>query len=247
MENVRKAVEKYPTVFCGVIPFSREITGIDDVSDKNFIPYGSTLLTTLGLEHQWKGLHFDLSQFNYASALANRDDMLNDNVLRLDDAIQFLQTLNPTDTVFVRPSEDLKQFSGQVVDTGECCTWFKSMMECETSGTYKLKPDMLVVVSAPKNIVCEWRYFVVGGKIVSGSIYRIHNQLRSIREDDAAVLKEAQAFADEWLPDSCCVMDLALLKDGQLKVIEFNCINASGFYANDVGAVFDALWAYHAS
>ena len=38
-------------------------------------------------------------------------------------------------------------------------------------------------------------------------------------------------------------MDLALVKEG-LKVIEFNCINASGFYDHDVKAIMTSLYEY---
>lgn len=251
LEEIRKAVEPYPTVFCGVIPFSRDITGIEDeVNQKDFIPYGSTLMTTLGHDvHKWTGLHFDLAKFNYDQSLANRDDMLNSNVVRLDEAIRILEAVvqDNTDTLyFTRPSEDLKQFSGQVIDAKECLGWFKSMMECETSGSYKLEPETKIVLCEPQNIQAEWRWFVVGGKVVSGSMYRAHGQLRKERVTEQDMIDEAQTFADKWLPDDCCVMDLALV-DGELKVIEFNTLNSSGFYDHDIPAVFKALWEYHQS
>jgi ATP-grasp domain, R2K clade family 3 len=62
---------------------------------------------------------------------------------------------------------------------------------------------------------------------------------------DPEVIAEAQAFADKWLPLDCIVMDLALLTTGEVKVIEFNAINSSGFYACDVKKIFKALWEYH--
>jgi hypothetical protein len=65
-----------------------------------------------------------------------------------------------------------------------------------------------------------------------------------IRELDQKVIDEAQSFADKWLPDSCCVMDLALVDDS-LKVIEFNCINSSGFYNHDVSKIFKELYEFH--
>lgn len=42
------------------------------------------------------------------------------------------------------------------------------------------------------------------------------------------MLQRAQEKSNIWLPH-CCVMDLAETDDG-LKCIEFNSINASGFY-----------------
>jgi hypothetical protein len=100
------------------------------------------------------------------------------------------------------------------------------------------------VLCEPQNIKAEWRWFVVGGKVISGSMYRAHNQLRKMRVVEQDLINEAQLLADKWLPDECCVMDLALVGE-ELKVIEFNCINSSGFYDNDVNAIFEALWNYH--
>lgn len=173
--------------------------------------------------------------------------MLNSNVMRLDDAIHMLGIIknrDPKSLWFVRPSEDLKQFSGQVIEAEECYNWFKSMMECETSGTYKLEPETMIVICSPQPIQAEWRWFIVGGKVISGSMYNIHNQLRKERVTDQEMIDEAQTFADKWLPSECCVMDIALVND-ELKVIEFNAINSSGFYDNDVDTIFKALWEYH--
>lgn len=63
-------------------------------------------------------------------------------------------------------------------------------------------------------------------KLINGSMYRhVHNFGRSANHH--LIVKEAQSFASKWLPDPCCVMDLALVND-ELYVIEFNCI-FSGF------------------
>jgi len=244
LEKVRVAVQPYPHQFVGMIPFSREITSDTPIVGNAYIPYGSTLLTTVASqENNWVGLFFDLDTFNYSAALANRDDMLNSDVMDLSIAIEKLEKMDPKELVFTRPSEDLKQFTGQVIEVGECAAWFKDMMECQTSGSYKLDPTTQVVVCAPQNIQAEFRWFVVGGKVVSGSMYRCHNQLRSERMTKPEEFEEAQKLADKWLPSPCCVMDLALV-GGELKVIEFNCINASGFYDNDIETIFKSLYNY---
>lgn len=101
----------------------------------------------------------------------------------------------------------------------------------------------MIVLDTPEEILAEWRYFIVGGKIISGSMYRHKGQMHQKAELDADVLTEAQKFANKWLPAPNCVMDLALTNDG-VKVIEFNCLASSGFYDNDVKAIFKALWDY---
>ena len=95
-----------------------------------------------------------------------------------------------------------------------------------------MSPETPIVVAKPKEIEQEWRWFIVDGKIVDGSTYRLNGQLVKKHEDNPLVIKSAQQLALSWLPDDCCVMDVARV-DGQLKVVEFNCINASGFYDHD--------------
>jgi hypothetical protein len=246
LHSVADAVKPYPHIFVGLIPFSREITSNESLEGRDFIPYGSTLLTNLTAELGWTGLHFDVSKLNYRNFLTNRDDMLNDNVMSAREAVDYLKQHDLSAEWFTRPSEDLKQYSGQVLPGSEIVPWFESMMGAVGGGSYYMAPETEVVISTPKNISVEWRWFIVGGKIVSGSMYRANNQLRKIRELDQKVIAEAQALADKWLPMDCVVMDTALVDD-VVKVVEFNTINSSGFYDNDVDAVFKELWGYHAN
>lgn len=253
---VSEAVKPYPHQFVGLIPFSHEITSDAPLVGRDYIPYGSTLLTTLALEYDWTGLYFDLGTFNYDAARIERyrfdeitgsdsSDMLNcsqdDYILTVDQAINFLENNTKEDQWFIRPSQDLKHFSGQVIERTECIKWLKDAKLCDSSGTYKMDGDMDIVLARPKKIQAEWRYFIVDKKIISGAMYRAHGQRVNLRETDDSVLAEAQSLANGWLPNDTCVMDLALVDSG-LKIIEFNCINSSGFYGHDVNAIFRALY-----
>jgi hypothetical protein len=244
LEITKNAIKDIPHVLIDVVPFSRDITSDEPLIGTGYIPYGSCLLTSLAKELNWRGLYFDLSTFNYEESAKNRDDMLNAEIIMpIGWIIDFLKTQDEVEW-FIRPSEDLKQFSGQVIGTKECIDWLTDALTCESSGTYKLEADTMIVLAKPKEIQAEWRYFIVGGKIVDGAMYRAHGQLRKIHELDKNVLAEAQTFVDKWLPNPCCVMDLALLADDTIKVIEFNCINSSGFYGHDVKKIFEELYEY---
>ena len=241
LEIIHRALKNLPYQYIGLIPFSREITCDEPVTGTDYIPYGSTLLTTIGLEYQWKGLYFDLATFNYRESIKNRNDMLNNGlIITVADAISLLKK-QPGEDIFIRPSLDLKHFSGQVIESSECAKWLESAMLCDSSGSYRMDKDMEVVISEPLKIYAEWRWFIVDSKIVDGSMYRCHNQLIKKHEDDVSVINEAQGFADQWLPNKNCVMDLALTDRG-LKVIEFNCLNSSGFYNHDIDKIFRALY-----
>lgn len=244
LQLTKAAVEHYPHEFVGLIPFSREITSTEPLTGTKYIPYGSTLLTNLDYELKWEGLYFDLAKFNYEAAASNRDDMMNAQFIKpLNVTIEFLHTRPDNELWFIRPSEDLKQFSGQIIEAKECREWLKDAMECDMSGTYKMEPETMIVLAEPQTIQAEWRWFVVGGEIVDGSMYRANGRLIKNHETETGVIKEAQKFADKWVPSPCCVMDTALVDD-KIKVIEFNCINSSGFYNHNVSKIFSALYDY---
>ena len=245
LHAIHKTLENYPHHYIGLIPFSREIVSEVELDGLDYIPYGSTLLTTLvATDLKWKGLFFDLDTFNYSASVKNRDDMLNnDLIISVKDAVEFLQQKENVGDWFIRPSHDLKQFSGQVIDSVECTEWLKDAMLCDSSGSYRLDADTPVVLAKPVNIQAEFRWFIVGGKVISGSLYLCRGQFRKERITDPELIAEAQQFADKWLPSPCCVMDLALV-DNQLKVVEFNCINSSGFYDTDIDLILKELYNY---
>ncbi len=244
LEKVRAAVERYPHQWIDIIPFSRDITSEEEVSGTDYIPYGSTLLTNLALDLGWTGLYFDLSKMNYGHWLNNHPDMLNDTIMSAKEAVEFLDKQNKDGLWFTRPSHDLKEYSGAVLPAKE----IKDMLESRTSshpssGTYYLDPNTPVILTSVKPIQAEWRWFICGGEIVSGSMYRAHGQLRKLREMDDEVIREAQSLADKWLPHECVVMDTCVVEGSDsVKVVEFNCINSSGFYDHDIPTIFDRLW-----
>ena len=232
-----------PHKFVGVIPFSHEITSDEPLIGNEFIPYGSTLMTSL--TSKWRGHYHDPKTFDVAVWNANRNDMLNNDwrsfIISIKGAIEILGAMDDDRLIFTRPCLDLKAYSGQVMNAKELREWLTDAMACESSGSYQLSPDTMIVLAEPKNIQAEWRWFIVDGEVVSGSMYRFKGVLDKREELDAAVIREAQAFAGCWLPHRNCVMDLALV-DGEMKVIEFNTINSSGFYDHNVEKIICALW-----
>lgn len=236
--EITDALKKHdiPFVTLGIMPFSRELK-LDhdndvDVADLglDILPYGSTTLLKVAMERGWRRLSFN-GNFDARVWNEHRSDMLNRDavVSTVSEAGERAARLDPDEPLFIRPVGDLKLFAGTVAPAAEVAQWMTSA----ESGNFSFSADDLVSVAAPKNIQAEWRHFICGGEIVSSSMYRAHGRMHARRETDAAVLKEAQALANIWLPHDNCVMDLALADD-VLQPVEFNCINGSGFYDHDI-------------
>ncbi len=237
--QIKEAIKEYPHEFVSVLPFSEEIKSDNDLIGEDYIPYGSTLFVKLAKRLNWKGLYFDENKFNYSEALKNRNDMLNDNVITIKEAIKIIENQKKNSEWFIRPSHDLKQFSGMVLTAEKCLEWFNNVINIDS----EINLDTEVVLTKNKQIKAEWRWFVIGRKAISGSMYRFKENTIKERVVEKNLIDEAQEFANKWLPHENCVMDLALVGD-ELKVIEFNGINASGFYNHDVKLIFDSIWKY---
>lgn len=221
-----------------VIPFTDKI---DVKSRDSFkIPYGSTSLSVFAYKEKWKGMFFN-ENFKTSIWKEKRDDMLNADArfFTVSEAKDIMSQEDEREW-FIRPDNDFKEFAGAKTVTSEFNEWVNKI----SGANGNLLDDNTDIVIAPiKNISAEWRWFIVNGKIIDGSMYRLRHRLYKKHEDDIAVLNEAQNLADMWLPHKICVMDTALV-NGEIKIIEFNCLNSSGIYDHDVEKIIISITNY---
>lgn len=202
----------------------------------NFIPYGSTKLVELAMELKITGV-FRNDNFSVPVWNENRQDMLNgDSVDMLARDIPAFAESFGEGEVFIRPTIGKKLFPGQTARLADIVGWLRAGQV----GKYPFLPEMGVTIANVKEIVDEVRWFVVGGKVIDGSAYRVRGQRVTIHDINENNLKEAQKMADVWLPHPTCVMDLATTDQG-LRVIEFNTFNSSGFYHHDISKIVKAV------
>jgi len=234
----------HETVEAIVVPFKDSLdnqTELDRIHQIGglIIPYGSVKLVKIAHRSGWHGCFFDPDTFRVDVWNQYRDDMLNQDsmIATVAELRDIFRGVDHSDQWFIRPVEDLKAFNGSVADVGDIIDWMSS----PRSGSFAFGEDTLVAVAPVKTIYSEARYFVVSGRIVSGSYYRMGGRLIPRRINQPETLAMAQEVIDRgWLPHANCVVDIADTEDG-LRVIEFNTINSSGFYDHDIGAIVTAL------
>jgi len=219
-----------------VIPFSGKLPEMPEQVDRPFLLYGyNTLIQSTYRHEKWQhGLFYDEHSFTtatYTQALG--DQMLNHDSQVLTCKELFESDLNATDRFFLRPNDDSKLFTGQVMSFRDYWRWYEKLDDPEN---IELKQDTLVVCSKPKTILAEYRTFILEGKVLGSSQY-----LPNIAQfTQPEVISFAEHIAGQNSPAAAFVCDIARTDDG-LKVIEFNCINGSGFYKADVRQVVSAL------
>jgi hypothetical protein len=227
----------------GIRPFTSEIMGLEGVDLSGpVMAYGSCKLVKLVGELGLRpGVFFDYSTFN-AMAWKNSLDvmMANDFKFCQISTLHDASILEPCidNSFFVRPVMDLKAFSGSVKPVG--VTFEDFFAEKFNGAPYADYKNIMVAVTVPQVIEGEWRCFIVNRKLVTASQYRIGGELKSSTELPKGLEAFVAHITSIWLPHDHCVMDVAMI-GGAFKVLEFNCINASGLYAADVNLLVDSL------
>jgi len=158
------------------------------------------------------------------------------------------------DKIFIRPNSGNKQFTGMVVkkhDFEDCI---------KLAGFYDVEPDLLVVVSDVYNIEKEWRFVVVNGEVICGSLYRdwsapekiypgtitrdyVLLNSHSVYEEcnDKNALSAAEICANMYNPDNCYTIDVAKINSNAYGILEVGCFSCAGMYGNDLEIIVDKV------
>lgn len=224
-----------------VIPFVDDVE-VPDLDTDLVIPYGSTKLNKISQKRRWLGNWYSPKTFN----VAHWNNVNGDKMLNYDASISKVSDLvanfrDDDDTLyFIRPLHDLKQFNGTVAPAKEIKNWMSSVY----SGNFSFDENTEVCISSVKNISSEIRCFIVGGQLIDCSYYRIAGVRLSQPVTNATELDSIRDFLSEIiLPHDCCVADIAYIGK-TMKVIEFNSINSSGFYYNNIDKIVAAMTEY---
>ncbi len=137
----------------------------------------------------------------------------------------------------VRPDRDDKAFVGGVYDWE---TWAAMAEERRRNRQSRPPLGTMCFVSPVKEILAEHRCWFVDGVLIDISTYHRSGSQHVERCLDLSILGEAQRLGEIYLPTRSVVMDIAETTTG-CKVIEFNPINSSGWYAADVDGIFWAM------
>ena len=137
---------------------------------------------------------------------------------------------------FIRPVSDNKELPGSVKSADAIHEIAEKVLALDPTDIPDgaLRHDTELMLSAPANILKEWRLWIVEDQVVTYSLYKEGAHVTYRPEID----KDALAFAGQLTRlnagyAQAYVMDLCRTTDG-LHLLETNCINAAGFYAADL-------------
>ena len=116
-----------------------------------------------------------------------------------------LSSLGLRGQFFVRPDSPLKPFSGRVLDVEDLS------LAALDHGFYYEDPSIRVVVAPIIEVEREWRFVVVGGRVVAGSGYEADGRSESVCIDGGEAWTHAQRVATSISPPELAyVLDVCL-------------------------------------
>lgn len=246
----------------GLIPFSDEIS-YDEAQnpDNPVVVLGSTKLVKLWMKgklpRNWI-LFYDSYSFSQINQLnrflikkeenGNPKFPIESYMLNFDAcAYQFDAWLYENRTfsqdMFIRPDYDLKLFNGQILPAN---TSLKELFSQQTVDSDVYISKDFFIAAPVKNIIREYRCFVVDNKVIDFCIYKENGTLVKNKIDLGKKFNNLRikSLALKFKPADVYVVDIAEIENKQYKIIEYNCFNCSGYYFCDREKIFKAVKAY---
>ncbi|WP_298952641.1 ATP-grasp domain-containing protein [uncultured Methylobacterium sp.] len=217
-----------------VIPFVGEI--VPDISPEgHVIVFGSYSMRRAAAARGWLPGAFDIGALTYRDHMAQWGaEMLNADSMfcRFDEVLARLP--DGLDAFFIRPVVDSKFFAGMVINRANFEEWHHQVAALGEDDDANLRGSTEVMVCGEKDILREYRLWIIDGEVVTASLYKRDGRVLYSSEVDEDILRYGRDRASEWAPARAYVMDVALLPGDERRIIETNTINAAGFYAGDV-------------
>ena len=145
--------------------------------------------------------------------------------------------------IFIRPSNGYKSFTGQVISLDNLENEINTLKNSYDG----IDTETLVLLSNTQELEEEYRFFVIDGKVVTGSMYMDTNN-RSIFKgyyDKPVNDGEAFDFAIEMsklhTPDKAFTIDVCITKEGEYKLLEINSFNCASMYGADYDKIVEAV------
>lgn len=205
---------------------------------KDVFCFGSVKMSRLGKKYGW-----------YPGSLLNENHdyrvyskYYKDNLLNYDSEIIKFGDDVTKDYFFARPCADNKTFTGKVFTNDGWCKFKDDFFKIGAESS--LTSETEIQISSVKDITKEFRFWIVGGKVITGSLYRMGNWIRrSDIVDDGALyfcqkMVDVYQIADAFVIDICEVL---INNKPEYKIIELGCINSAGFYMANMPKLIEAI------
>lgn len=202
--------------------------------DSNTIPYGSVQFVEWAEKQGAKIWLKNKSVYEMRKAFCENYLNFDSDIMSAANVREFVK--NRRNQYFIRSNSGKKLFPGKVVDRYTI-----------DFALQDIDPMLSLIVSPKKNIIREYRFFIIGKKVITGSCYRnqgILDYYEITPENELSrMFSDVEYFSTLW-DEPAYVLDIARIEENEKvyhKVLEVNHFNCSGFYACNITQIVEAL------
>ena len=228
-----------------IIPFVGEL--LPDINPDNpVIVIGSYSINNIAKRKGWKPGFIDIIQYDFEEQRRHWGI----HMLNYDARVHcFGDIFDLEEEFFIRPTEDSKCFSGTIMSKEEFLDWRHRILELKEDDGSTITKDTKIVIASPKEILQEYRFWIVDGQIITSSLYKmgsrvIYSPIIDKSADWFAMSMIHPMCLHSWNPARAFCLDIAMIEENgevKYKIIEINNINSAGLYAANIPSLVMAL------
>jgi hypothetical protein len=231
-----------------VVPFVGDLIPEPAINAKVVWCFGGISMGELCKRRQWTPGVLELPEYDvqiespWKQYYLNRDVMFKQLAQLVDD-----QYVVDNNLYFIKPSNDSKFIAGQLMTGSEIKQWAERIVVLGENDGSNVNRDSTVIISSPKNIRKEARFWIVDDNVVTHSLYKLGSTIVPRRDlvDDNMILAARSLCSVMstiyWRPADAYCLDIAEVDDNVYKIVEINNINSSGFYDCDMLRLVNAI------
>lgn len=165
-----------------------DVDDLDDLvveTDLPVVAFGATAMNRIAQARGWVPGTFLTPNHDF-NVWRNH---IGDELLNGDSVVCRFDQVVPPEEMFIRPTLDSKSFSGTVMSGDDFQTWQEKVIQLgQDDEQPTIRPSTMVCYAPVKQIMREWRFFVVDQKVITGSLYRQGNQVIYSPDDTAKIV-----------------------------------------------------------
>lgn len=230
--NIQHSVHK-------VVPFTGDLIPEPIVTEDKVFCYGSISMLNVAKRNNWKPGVIEVPDYQIQMNSPWKQFYLNSKpIFRY--VWQLADKLLLNDHYFIKPDNDSKFISGQVMTREEIKQWAYNITILGDNDGSNVNKDSIVQLSEPTNkIRKEARFWIINDHVVTFSLYKLG---KTIIHDRKLVDSGMSAFAHwlcsmmstyYWRPADAYCLDICEISDNEYRIVEINNINSSGLYDAD--------------
>lgn len=194
------------------------------------------------------GVYFNENDFNcseyypkYSQFLLNKEYIL----LPVVDLIRqkdFIFNCFKYKNIFIRPNSGCKLFAGNIYNFSFFEEDIKQLIK-----TYSVNYNTLALIAEQKRVLEEYRFVIIDGKVISGSLYLKNDEICESKEIPEKVQNYVEYVCNniKYHISHAYTLDVCVYENDDYKeecaVLEINSFSCSGLYATDKIKIFSEI------